>query len=857
MPTTPTHADATGYINDLTREIGLPWFSEMARMATTDGQRQLPRVDLDRIVLLMHGGAPAIPASTAAASHVTPAPPALGHIEWLGQFSNFKKLPNTLMFKPAKHVTVVFGKNGSGKTSLCDAFKALADAETPKRPLGNVRSPSATPSTFKIKFSGEAAERAFSQTYGTLSGSIRYFDTSIAKRNIQVAVAPERVVQLAPFKLGSIDVLRGYVAQLKTELTAQHTAVTQQKQAVLERLRGTIGQLPGSTFANPNLVSKREIDIAIADATAFPGQQILSGRQQALADMEKASTTDGLKVLLGEIRDIERLLPAMVTLARDVDILWESGPGSATAKLRDALTRQQALSTAVVPAGVKTEVFVQFLKSARTVCDFETANLHTPCPLCRQEITASGEALFKQYHATLTGVVETEIAGHRKTLENAKRLTESIPRRIPEDIGTMAIDDALRQKILISSSALISHAKPDRDATLDSTATRDAFQAIITTVTEMRDNKKKAYTLAESNAAGQMAAIAKTKAEVDALHRQSLHAAALTDLRKLTDTMDGERWLMSAIAPLTPLSAKVSAIRRKAHDELVLETFVDRLNAEYLTLAECRMADFGVTLVPKTTGRGEEGEILLEGQVCPDGTRGGRQAKAMEDVLSEGEQRLHALALFFAEVETSPHQVVVFDDPASSFDYDRVENYGIRLRNFATNHPNRQLIILTHCWEFFVHLQQILKAPLSPSVQVLESCAVVAEYADSVKQLKISLDLDFRAPDPLTNEQKANMAGKMRRLIEEVVNEVVFAHQRHQYKNKGVQQPSAFLQFMRVVPLTATEAREFGDLYRKVCHDTHADWMNNVVSANKTVLRTRYDAILALDAQIRARVPPP
>ncbi|WP_246327543.1 hypothetical protein [Candidatus Competibacter phosphatis] len=41
--------------------------------------------------------------------------------------------------------------------------------------------------------------------------------------------------------------------------------------------------------------------------------------------------------------------------------------------------------------------------------------------------------------------------------------------------------------------------------------------------------------------------------------------------------------------------------------------------------------------------------------------------KKIDDILSEGEQRVHALALFFAELETCEQQVIVFDDPISSF----------------------------------------------------------------------------------------------------------------------------------------------------------------------------------------------
>ncbi len=81
------------------------------------------------------------------------------------------------------------------------------------------------------------------------------------------------------------------------------------------------------------------------------------------------------------------------------------------------------------------------------------------------------------------------------------------------------------------------------------------------------------------------------------------------------------------------------------------------------------MAAFGVKLARK----GADAAVTVLPQV------GG---KGIEGVLSEGEQRLHALALFFAELETCPQSVLVFDDPISSFDYNYIANYCARLRDF-------------------------------------------------------------------------------------------------------------------------------------------------------------------------------
>ena len=69
--------------------------------------------------------------------------------------------------------------------------------------------------------------------------------------------------------------------------------------------------------------------------------------------------------------------------------------------------------------------------------------------------------------------------------------------------------------------------------------------------------------------------------------------------------------------------------------------------------------------------------------------------KVLAQMLSEGEQRTIALASFFAEISLSPETVssIVFDDPVSSLDHERVIHFADRLRKEA---KKRQVIVFTH-----------------------------------------------------------------------------------------------------------------------------------------------------------------
>ncbi|MDO8706319.1 MAG: AAA family ATPase [Sulfuricaulis sp.] len=298
----------------------------------------------------------------------------------------------------------------------------------------------------------------------------------------------------------------------------------------------------------------------------------------------------------------------------------------------------------------------------------------------------------------------------------------------------------------------------------------------------------------------------------------------------------------SMLPAFTPLLKKITDAAKKAHEELVVTDFEKRLNAEYITLTEKDMAAFGVTLARK----GSDALVTVLPQI------GGKE---IEGVLSEGEQRVHALALFFAELETCPQSVLVFDDPISSFDYNYIANYCARLRDFALKHPGHQTIVLTHNWEFFVQLQTTLNSGgLDPhvSVQVLENCSVVADYSEKSDELKADITAVLNLPGEPTKAQKEDMAGKMRRLIEAVVNTHVFNSTRQQYKQRK-HSVSEFHRYTKLVRLETAEATTLRDLYAKLSITEHDDTRNAYVNTDKATFQSRYGAVVAVENAVISR----
>lgn len=209
------------------------------------------------------------------------------------------------------------------------------------------------------------------------------------------------------------------------------------------------------------------------------------------------------------------------------------------------------------------------------------------------------------------------------------------------------------------------------------------------------------------------------------------------------------------------------------------------------------------------------------------------------------------------EAVTRPQQILVFDDPVTSFDYNYVSNFCERLRDLVRNQPETQIIVLTHNWDFFVNLQTVLnKSGFNNqlSVQVLENCSTVSEYSDKWDELCQQIEALLSSVDEPSQTEKERLSGLMRRLIERLTNSYVFNEQRHQYKVKSLP-VSDFQNFTKIVPLLANEAYQLSDLYSRLSPTEHDDIRMFYTTKTKAQYSTWYQEIILIKNAVEARRP--
>jgi len=841
----PTHPDAIGYIRDLGHSEGRPWL-EMICDLSASGETTLSLYNLKILVLLYTERASYLrqSAPTAAAATTGKITAAVERIESIGPFNSFKRLSNTLAASFPKRVTIVFGANGSGKSSLCEALQILASNDAPRRPLHNVRAPATGTPSFAFKFTSDATTQNWASpgTYGSRSGVLKYFDSGIAVHNIKNTVQPGRIIELSPFKLDVFETAKKHCKELRAELQRRQSENSALLTSVLEQIRTKFEHFEGTVLTTTTSPTAAILDSQIKLGEAYTEESGLAEKLEKKEELEKVTSEEGLKLLKGEVAALKALHGEIQPILNAAEKLIEIDPVTQFKNLKTKEEELEVLAKALIPSDATLDNLMALIRSANEVC-----SLHSPepaeCPLCKQVLRESELELFKKYSELLTGELDAAITELRELLITAEKSLKVIADSSPDEWAKDSVLPSVRtEAVKAAGMAVQTRFKVGGEIDQDSKDASTSLQDLSNNLAKILKEKEKLIGEAGKDCEKLLIQMSEVSNECQSLLYEKEIAENIDLVKKAhRRTRDAAFW-DDSLPDFTSVLRKITSTAKKAHKELVVEDFRTRLNAEYLALAEKDMSTFGVELKDV----GGDGAVTVEHHVA---------GQRIEAVLSEGELRVHALALFFAELETCEHQVIIFDDPISSFDYNYIANYCNRLRDLILAHPNRQIIVLTHNWEFFVQIQTTLNvARLNPhlAVHVLESCVVIDDYSEKINDLKEDIDALLAIPGEPKKPQKEVMAGKMRRLIEAVVNTHVFNKQRHQFKQKS-QQVSAFDEFTKVVPLLPTEAQTLKDLFAKLSITEHDDPRNAYVNSDKAMFQTRYNSIKTIETTVISR----
>lgn len=584
------------------------------------------------------------------------------------------------IIEPHDGLTILYGENGTGKTGYSRIFKALADSRTADAILGNIdadvdEAQSATvdykvgDQEKSLAWVGERAVAPFTRMSIFDSPSV----TTHVDEDLDYVYVP---AALALFKhvIAAIQAVSSHIDGAISDLGTGSPSLLNRfpKNSSVYPLIETLG---ASTDLD-GLKQKASTDAKVDEK--------LDALTQAVAALRANTVGTQITARKRELRVLEQAGQAATALL-DFDVsAYNETLAQRTQLAGDYETFRRDLFAAADLPSEPDETWSAFIEAGDSyrqhLVEIE-AHDAARCLYCRQKLTDPARELLARYSTYLEDKISADVSAADSMLTSVRRNVASIANSEmdgfvdeysgrddqPEFFPAVKAIEAARLAVaggiennrpveLDIASVLAGHPVTVNAATTATSAEIASLEEHSTNRTEALATKQ--TELAELTAAAELM---KSWASIENQVTSAKEADRLQILKKALPT----------------LTRAVTELSKTASDQLINQSF------DALFLEECdalRAPKLKVQFVGRE-GRAQRRKVLT-----------GRHKPSK--VLSEGEQKVLALADFLAEARlagiTAP---VIFDDPVSSLDHRRINEVAERVAQLA---EANQVIVFTH-----------------------------------------------------------------------------------------------------------------------------------------------------------------
>lgn len=568
--------------------------------------------------------------------------------------------------EPHEGLTILYGENGAGKTGYSRIFKALANSRTADTVLGNIAAGAPEEQTARLDF--KLGDNAQVLTWTGDRGvspftRMSIFDspavTTHVDDDLDYVYTP---ASLALFSHVTVAI-QAVAAQIETSVGALDTGSS-----------GLLARFQRGSSVYPLIETLgASTDLADLQAKAITGEDVdskLDGLAQTVGALRANAIGTQVTALKAEQRVLSQAAAAAEALVAFDATAYNEALARRTQLTSDYETfRSELFAAADLPAEPD-DTWSRFIESGETyrqhLVELE-AHDSDRCLYCRQPLLDTARGLLSRYSAYLEDKISADLRSTDAVLTELKRQAAAVQsnelvaflseNRNRDDQPSYfawvdTIEGARSALAAAATSAapasltvpeLLSQPKLDLDEALL------AVGSSLTSLEEQQQNRKQALADKQSEYVEYKDAVelGKSWTLIDAQVKNAKEADRLKTLKR----------------PLAQLARAVTALAKTASDQLINQSF------DALFLEECEALRAPV-LKLQFVGR--------EGKAQRRKVMSGRHKPSK--VLSEGEQKVLALADFLAEARlagiTAP---VIFDDPVSSLDHRGISEVAQRI----------------------------------------------------------------------------------------------------------------------------------------------------------------------------------
>jgi energy-coupling factor transporter ATP-binding protein EcfA2 len=607
--------------------------------------------------------------------------------------------PNQKLNFSHQGITVVFGRNGAGKSGYSRVLRCACRARKAPSIIPNVirAGPVITPrAKFSVRNSSGDSEVSWvhAQPSPDELAHLAVFD-----RECEKDIIDERgEATFIPPGLNRYDELVRVVDEVKRRIESERQAAlpTEDLQELLKNVSGskTLVELLGTVIADQTDDIYRRITESVTKIAWGPEQEVklASARAKLLAVGDPVAKANSFRSLAGSIKAIRK------TIEDAEPIFGVMGEKALLAAKEHAFS--MASASALADAGVDfskeaaakigLNAWQELYKAAANfalegfAAEPRFPSSDAKCPLCLQDLDSTAQDRVRRFKSFMSK--EAKVASDR-----AKAALDALVATIKK-CSPQAVDLHIAQQVAaqttVQSDVLtnISVQLMTRRDQLIKNATTTEWQSLTAFPT--------ATTARLVAAEGELEAKAKESEKIaDPLVRMALEQELKTYEAEQMFAAQREH-----ILKIVSQYAKAAALGRIAGS----------INTKLISMEGKSVAEKTLTGGLKAAFTVEMKNLGADGIVLADinhlATKGkttfgigltGKTGNAKNgNILSEGEQRVVALAYFLAEVQSAPDKVgIILDDPVSSLDYHWENRIAKRIAEMAVD---RQVIVFTH-----------------------------------------------------------------------------------------------------------------------------------------------------------------
>lgn len=591
-------------------------------------------------------------------------------------------------------LTILYGENGTGKTGYSRIFKALANSRSADTILGNIEADTSEGQSAKLEFKlGDVAQTSI---WAGERGVSPFTRMSIFDSPAVTAHVDEDLDYVyTPASLALFNHVAAAIQDVTGKIDAVITALGTSGSGVLSRFQrgSTIYPQIEALGASTDLVELKAKAVTGDDA-----EERLDVLSQAVAALRANTIGTQITALKREQRVLKQAAAITKTLLEFDATAYNTALAKRAQLTADYRTfRSELFAAADLPANPD-DTWSDFIEAGEAYRQhLVELDVHDAerCLYCRQTLEGSARELLARYSTYLEDKISADIS-----------ITDAALAGFERQVTTIQADELAS---FIQEHEHESEDKVPTEAGEAQETEKPSYYAQVVAIEKERSAL--AAAVADGKPAGLKlaGAILTSRADVDAAlatigtniqaleDQQRNRTQALTDkqteLTELKDAVElGKSWplietqvnnaketdrLKTLKRPMPSTGRSVTELAKTASDLLINQSF------DSLFLEECEALRAPVL---KLQFVGREGKAqrrkVMTGKHKPS------------KVLSEGEQKVLALADFLAEARlagiTAP---VIFDDPVSSLDHRRINEVAQRIARLV---EDNQVIVFTH-----------------------------------------------------------------------------------------------------------------------------------------------------------------